>query len=148
MITWSPSRLCLISRHIRHSVPTYSQLISLDLLPDLNQPVVEELQCPARLQPEHLLQSHALLHAHLNRVDADQPDHLLVAWRDGRGTDVEGVVPVVGVVPEADFVFLQEEGVVEVEVTGQGLEVYTFSGGVEVVDPFVSVADFEKNAET
>lgn len=147
MITWSPSRLCLISRHIRHSVPTYSQLISLDLLPDLNQPVVEELQCPARLQPKHLLEADALLHAHVNRVHADEPDHVLLAGRDGVGADVEGVVPVVRVVPEAGLALLQEHGVVEGEVAGEGREVGALGGHEEVVDPLVAVAHFEEDAE-
>jgi len=81
-------------------------------------------------------------------VYADQPDHVLLTWRDGVRADVESIVPVVGVVPESTFTFLEEHGVVEGEVTCDGGEVGSFGCHEEVVDPFVAVAHFEEYAES
>lgn len=147
VLTWSPCRLCLTSRHVGYPLTSDCEVVALHLLANLNQPVVEELQCPARLQPKHLLEADALLHAHVNGVHADEPDHVLLAGRDGVGADVEGVVPVVRVVPEAGLALLQEHGVVEGEVAGEGREVGALGGHEEVVDPLVAVAHFEEDAE-
>jgi len=81
-------------------------------------------------------------------VHAHQPHHLLVAWWDSVGADVESVVPVVAVLPEASLAFLQEQGVVENEVAGQSCELCALGGQVQVVDPLVSVADLEHDAES
>jgi len=80
-------------------------------------------------------------------VHADQPHHVLVARRQRVRADVEGLVPVVGVVPEADLVVLQEESVVEDHLAGQRREVAALGLQLQVVDPLVAVADFEEQAE-
>eukprot|EP00341_Mesodinium_pulex_P000423 CAMPEP_0116952542 /NCGR_PEP_ID=MMETSP0467-20121206/40806_1 /TAXON_ID=283647 /ORGANISM="Mesodinium pulex, Strain SPMC105" /LENGTH=308 /DNA_ID=CAMNT_0004637857 /DNA_START=283 /DNA_END=1210 /DNA_ORIENTATION=+ len=134
--------------HVGHSVASDCQLVALDLLADFDQAVVEELQGARRLDAEHAGKAHGLLHAHLDRVHADQPDHVLGARRQGVRADLEGLVPVVGVLPEADFVLLQEHGVVEVDVAQRSGEVALLGLELEVVDPFVAVADLEQQRET
>jgi len=80
-------------------------------------------------------------------VHADEPDHVLLARWDRVGSDVEGVVPVVRVLPEATFALLQEHSMVESEVAGDSREVGCLGSHEQVVDPLVSVAHFEEDAE-
>jgi len=116
----------------------------LNILSNFDESVVEELQGASRLDSEHAAEAHGLLHAHLDRVHAHQPDHLLRARRQGVRADVERVVPVVAIVPESDFVFLEEHGVVKVNFSGSSSEVALFGLQIEVVDPFVAVSDLEQ----
>lgn len=81
-------------------------------------------------------------------MHTDQPHHLLGARRQGVGSDLEGVIPVVGVLPEADFVLLQEHSVVEIDLAGCSGEVALLSFEVEVVDPLVAVSDLEEQGES
>lgn len=113
------------------------------IFPDLDQSVVKELQGTGRFESEHLLQAHTLLHTHVNRVDTHEPDHLLLAGWDCVGTDLECVVPVVRVIPEPALAFLHKECVVEGLVSDKCSKLSPFGCEVQVVDPFVPVADLE-----
>jgi len=139
-----PGGVGLGAGHVGHSVAPHCDVVALDLLADFDHAVVEELQCAGRLESEQAREPHGLFHAHLNGVDHHQPDHLLRAGGLGQRPDLEGLVPVVGVLPEADFVFLQEGGVVEVLVASHFGEVHGLAGVLEVLDPSVRVADFKQ----
>jgi len=143
-----PSRVSLRARHIGHPVGPHSQVVALHLLADLDQAVVEELKCSRGLDPEHARQAHALFHTHLDGVHTDQPDHVLGAWRDGGGANVEGLVPVVGVLPEPHDVLLQEERVVEGDLARLLSEVVLLGLQLQVVDPLVAVADLLQQGES
>jgi len=143
-----PSRVSLRARHIGHPVGTHRQVVALHILADFDQAVVEELEGACWFDPEHTREAHALLHAHLDGVHAHQPHHVLRAWRDGRGADVEGLVPVVRVLPEAHDVLLQEERVVEGDFACLLSEVVFLGLQLQVMDPFVAVADLLQQGES
>lgn len=117
MLIWCPCWLSLRSRHIRYSLSANCQVITLNILTDLDESIIEELECPCRFEPEHLLQAHTLLHAHVNRMYTNKPHHLLLARRDRIRTNLECVVPVVRVLPESTFAFLHKQSVVEAEIS-------------------------------
>lgn len=54
MVARSPGWLSLVGRHVRHALAADRQLVGLDILADLDEAVVEELQCTGRLESEHL----------------------------------------------------------------------------------------------